>query len=202
MATRPAMDRRDANRDARVVLSRTGTRRTRCTCCTCCTRRPTPAGRLYVTNENSGDLSVIDTATRQVVATIPLGKRPRGIKVSPDGATLYVALSGSPIAPPGTDESKLPPPDRNADGIGVVDVKQGKLLRVIHGGSDPEQTGRQPGRPLVVRRQRRCGTDQRDRDQRRPVVATFRSAASRKALTCVPTARSSTSRRKRTTRSR
>ena len=108
-------------------------------------------GRLYVTNENSGDLTVIDTATRQVIATIPLGKRPRGIKVSPDGATLYVALSGSPMAPPGTDESKLPPPDRKADGIGVVDVKQGKLLRVIQGGSDPEQTAvSQDGRWLFV----------------------------------------------------
>ncbi len=111
----------------------------------------TPEGRLYVTNENSGDLSVIDTATRRVVATIPLGKRPRGIKASPDGSTLYVALSGSPIAPPGTDESTLPPPDRSADGIGVVDVKQGKLLRVIHGGSDPEQTAvSQDGRVLFV----------------------------------------------------
>ena len=111
----------------------------------------TPAGRLYVTNENSGDLTVIDTATRQVIATIPLGKRPRGIKLSPDGATLYVALSGSPIAPPGTDESKLPPPDRSADGIGVFDVKQGKLLRVIQAGSDPEQTAVSPdGRWLFV----------------------------------------------------
>ena len=100
----------------------------------------TPAGRLYVTNENSGDVSVVDTATRQVIATIPLGKRPRGIKVSPDGTLLYVALSGSPIAPPGTDESKLPPPDRSADGIGVVDIAQHKLLRIIQGGTDPEQT--------------------------------------------------------------
>ena len=53
----------------------------------------------------------------------------------PDGTTLYIALSGSPIAPPGTDESKLPPPDRSADGIGVFDVKRAKLLRVIH--ADP-----------------------------------------------------------------
>ena len=86
---------------------------------------PSPsAGRLYVTNEMSGDLSVIDVATRQVVRTIALGKRPRGIKPSPDGKRLCVALSGSPIAPPGTDESKLPPPDRKADGIGIVDVQQ------------------------------------------------------------------------------
>ena len=87
----------------------------------------------------SGDLTVVDTATRQVVATIPLGKRPRGVRISPDGSTLYVALSGSPIAPPGTDESKLPPPDRTADGIGVVDIGSGKLLRVIPAGTDPEQ---------------------------------------------------------------
>jgi YVTN family beta-propeller protein len=72
-----------------------------------------------VTNEASGDLSVIDAATQMTVATIPLGKRPRGLAASPDGAFLYVALSGSPAAPPGVDETKLPPPDRSADGIGV-----------------------------------------------------------------------------------
>ena len=34
---------------------------------------------VYVTNELGGDLTVIDGGTNQVVATIPLGKRPRGI---------------------------------------------------------------------------------------------------------------------------
>src|SRR5262249_24858785 len=67
---------------------------------------------VYVTNERSGDLSVIDGRTLQVMATVPLGKRPRGIHASPDGKTIYVALSGSPIAPPGVDESTLPPPDK------------------------------------------------------------------------------------------
>ena len=81
-----------------------------------------PGDRLYVTNEISGDMTVIDVRTRQVVGTIPLGKRPRGIRLSPDGSTLYVALSGSPLAPPGVDEKTLPPPDRSADGIGVFDV--------------------------------------------------------------------------------
>jgi YVTN family beta-propeller protein len=96
------------------------------------------APRIYVTNEVSGDLTVIDSGTFKVVATIPLGKRPRGIHPSPDGKTLYVALSGSPIAGPDVDESTLPPPDKSADGIGVFDVKQNKLVRIIHGGSDPE----------------------------------------------------------------
>ena len=94
--------------------------------------------RVYVTNETSGDLSVVDGSTLEVIATVPLGKRPRGIHASPDQRTIYVALSGSPSAPPGVDESTLPPPDRTADGIGVFDVEQNKLLRVLPGGSDPE----------------------------------------------------------------
>jgi len=93
---------------------------------------------IYVTNERSGDLSEIDSSTLQVTATIPLGKRPRGIHASPDGQFLYIALSGSPIAGPGVDESKLPPPDRSADGIGVFDVRQNKLVRMIPSGVDPE----------------------------------------------------------------
>lgn len=95
---------------------------------------------VYVTNEVSGDLSVIDPATHTAIATLPLGKRPRGIRVSPDGAQLYIALSGSPISPPGVDESKLPPPDRAADGIGVVDAKALTLRTILRGPSDPEQT--------------------------------------------------------------
>jgi len=96
------------------------------------------APRIYVTNEVSGDLTVIDSASAKVIATIPLGKRPRGIHPSPDGKTLYVALSGSPIAGPGVDETTLPPPDKSADGIGVFDVAQNKLVKIIPGGSDPE----------------------------------------------------------------
>src|SRR5262249_48041203 len=100
---------------------------------------PQPALRLYVTNEQSGDLSIIDIDKCGVVGTLKLGTRPRGIGASPDGTNLYVALSGSPAAGPGVDEKTLPPPDRNADGIGVVDIKAGKLLTVFKSGTDPEQ---------------------------------------------------------------
>lgn len=94
--------------------------------------------RAYVSNENSNSVSVIDATTDTVIASIPVGKRPRGIRLSPDGKTLYVALSGSPQVPPGVDESTLPAPDRSADGIGVVDVASLRLVRVLPGGQDPE----------------------------------------------------------------
>jgi YVTN family beta-propeller protein len=104
-----------------------------------CRMTNTPALRVYVTNEASGDLTVIDAAAGTVLQTIKVGKRPRGIKVSPDKKFLYVALSGSPNAGPGVDPKTLPPPDRASDGIGEVDTSSNTLTRIIHAGVDPEQ---------------------------------------------------------------
>ena len=95
--------------------------------------------RVYVTNEGSGDLSVIDGGSNAVVGRWPLGKRPRGIAAAADGKRLYVAMSGSPLAGPGVDESRLPPPDKTADGIGVIELSSGRLQRLLPGVSDPEQ---------------------------------------------------------------
>ena len=64
---------------------------------------------LVVTDETGGNLVVIDPEAGNVVDRIPVGKRPRGLRQSPDGAHVLVALSGSPIAGPGVDESTLPP---------------------------------------------------------------------------------------------
>jgi YVTN family beta-propeller protein len=106
---------------------------------------------VYVTNERSGDVTVINGADLNVVATIPVGKRPRGIHVSPDGRLVYVALSGTPIeAPPQIDahgnpvfEKKRDGDDENADktadGIGVLDIAAKKLTGKLHAGSDPEE---------------------------------------------------------------
>ncbi len=56
--------------------------------------------QIYVSNEKSGDLTVIDGSDNRVLDTIPVGKRPRGIHASPDGKSVYVALSGTPVAAP------------------------------------------------------------------------------------------------------
>ena len=98
------------------------------------------AVRVCVSNKRSNDVSVIDFASNDVVvATIPVGKRPRALRVSRDGRRLYVALSGSPIAGPGVRDEDLPPADKKADGIGVVDLASGKFVGKIVRGSDPEQ---------------------------------------------------------------
>src|SRR5688572_28039766 len=95
------------------------------------------AVRVYVSNERSGDVSVIDARTNEVVQTIPVGKGPHGILLSHDGKRLYVALSGSPISPPGQESNE--PADKSADGIGVIDVASGTLNAELHRGSDPVQ---------------------------------------------------------------
>jgi YVTN family beta-propeller protein len=94
----------------------------------------------YVTNEDSQDLTIIDTRTDSAVATIPVGTRPRGVRVSPDGKSVFVALSGSPKCPPTMpdEECEKLKADKSKDGIAVVDAASRKVLRVLPGGSDPE----------------------------------------------------------------
>src|SRR5882672_4580414 len=113
-----------------------------------------PNYQIYASNEKSGDVSVINGSDNQVLATIPVGKRPRGIHASPDGKTVYVALSGTPIAAPpqldaqgnpifqkgkDDDDDDSPKADKSADAIGVVDVAKQKLTGKISAGSDPEE---------------------------------------------------------------
>ena len=100
--------------------------------------RRSGAPLVFVTNEDSDNVTIIDSGTDSVIATVPAGKRPRGVRLSPDGKTLFVAVSGSPKGGPGVDESKLPPPDRRADGIAVIDVATLKPVKTLRGGNDPE----------------------------------------------------------------
>ncbi len=113
---------------------------------------PAAAYQVYVTNEKSGDVTVIDGGDFKVAATISVGKRPRGIHLSPDGKIAYVALSGTPIeGPPQIDVNGNPifdkkktddddeNADKSADGIGVLNVRTRKLTGKLHAGSDPEE---------------------------------------------------------------
>jgi YVTN family beta-propeller protein len=95
--------------------------------------------RIFVSDEKSGDISVLNGGNFQFIKTIPVGQRPLGMQASPDGKTLYVALGGTPAEP-------SPPSDANgvesktaADGIGVVDLASDTFLHKIPAGPDPAQ---------------------------------------------------------------
>ncbi len=78
-----------------------------------------PSGHIFVTNEKDDSVSVIDGKSLEVINTIPIGERPRGIGVSPDGSELYVAVS----------EESL---------IKVINTSTLEVIREFSGGSDPE----------------------------------------------------------------
>ena len=88
--------------------------------------------RVFVTNEKSDDVTVIDAATRTVVGTIRVSKRPRGVAVSPDGRRVYVANS-------------------NSDSLSVIDAKSLAVLSTVPAGLDPEgMTFNRAGTALYV----------------------------------------------------
>src|SRR6188472_442501 len=54
---------------------------------------------VYVSNEGSASVSVIDLATGAVTATITTGSKPRGIEVALDGARVFVSeQAGNAVA--------------------------------------------------------------------------------------------------------
>jgi YVTN family beta-propeller protein len=110
------------------------------------------AGRAYVSNEDEHTVTVIDTDKNAVVTTIQVGKRPRGIQVSHDGSTLYVALSGLPKCPPSVPDEECEKLERDlkADGVAAVDTKTLKVRTVYQAGSDPEQFDISPDGRLFV----------------------------------------------------
>jgi YVTN family beta-propeller protein len=92
---------------------------------------------VYASDEWGDSVYVIDAGSDSVVDVIYAGQRPRGVRLSRDGKSLIVAVSGSPRGGPGVDESELPPPDRSKDGIAIVELAT-KEVRRLPGGNDPE----------------------------------------------------------------
>jgi YVTN family beta-propeller protein len=99
------------------------------------------AERAYVSNEDGHTVSVFDTERGEVIATIAVGKRPRGLKLTRDGSRLFVALSGLPKCPPSVPDEQCAKLERDlkADGVAVIDTAQNKVIKVLQAGSDPEQ---------------------------------------------------------------
>src|SRR5437868_3786557 len=76
----------------------------------------------YITNLNSNDVSVIDTAANAVVATIGVGVHPGGLAVNSTGSRVYVA---------------------NDDGVGtvsVIDTSSNTVVATVLIGGQPYGT--------------------------------------------------------------
>ena len=111
--------------------------------------------QVYVSNERSGDVTIIDGGDHRVLGTIGRWESGRAAFTrAPTVRPVYVALSGTPIAAPPQLDAKGNPvfqkgkddddvdsvkSDKSADAIGVVDVAQHKLTGKISAGSDPEE---------------------------------------------------------------
>ncbi|MGH8761430.1 MAG: YncE family protein, partial [Burkholderiales bacterium] len=85
----------------------------------------------YVANEESGTLSVIDTATDQVVREIPAGRKPRGMALSKDGKLIYVS-------------------DQPNNALDIIDIEKGETVGTVALGESPEGIGISPDGMWVI----------------------------------------------------
>lgn len=127
----------------------------------CLTETPAYAYSVLVSNEKDNALSVIDSETLDVVQTLPVGRRPRGITLSKDKSKLYICASDS-------------------DTVQVMDVSRtaagqisGKLLYNLPSGEDPEQFALSPDdRALYISNENNAAVTVVD-TQTRKVIAQY-----------------------------
>ncbi len=81
--------------------------------------QPVLAYTVYVSNEKDNTISVIDGNTLELVETISVGERPRGIVLSKDGRYLYICASDD-------------------DRIEVLDLPSRQIVYNLPSGPDPE----------------------------------------------------------------
>ncbi len=94
---------------------------------------PAAAATLFITNTKSDSISVIDTNTFEVVATIPVGRgKPNRVVFHPDGRTAWIVY------------------DKSHD-LGVIDADARKLVKRVKIGGNPYNLAFTPdGRQLLV----------------------------------------------------
>ncbi|HTG02188.1 MAG TPA: cupredoxin domain-containing protein [Nitrospirota bacterium] len=87
--------------------------------------------KAYVGNFKDNTVSVIDTTTRALVATIPVAPGPHGMTISPDGARLYVSSDGASI-------------------VSVIDTATDRVVKTIDVGKSPHGVTLVPGMDLLL----------------------------------------------------
>ena len=80
---------------------------------------PASAYMVYVSNEKDNTVTVVDSTTMEVVKTINVGQRPRGITISHDGKFIYLCASDD-------------------DTIEIIDTATHEIVGSLPSGPDPE----------------------------------------------------------------
>jgi YVTN family beta-propeller protein len=134
----------------------------------------------YVSNEKDNTVTVVDTTTMQVVKTIKTGQRPRGITISHDGKFVYLCASDD-------------------DAIEIIDTATSEIVGTLPSGPDPELFVLSPdGKRLYVANEDDNLVTVIDLESKASSPKS-QSAWSLKAWASAPTARRSSTRRKRRT---
>ncbi len=116
-------------------------------------------GRAYVSNFGSDSVSVIDTASTRVVATVGVGSQPQGLAITPDGTRVYVANCGGDVFLIDTSSNRVTAkvvvggcptgvaitPDGknayvtrdNANSVAVIDTSDNKVVATVSVGPAP-----------------------------------------------------------------
>jgi YVTN family beta-propeller protein len=125
-----------------------------------------PTTKIYVTNSEGDDITVIDLASRKVTADIRVGTRPHGLCAPADGRTVFatiesedvlkiidttnnkvvkkIGLTGRPNQCASTpDGHYVGVPIRNGNSIDIVDTRKGEIAKVLpvhvpHNGYDAD----------------------------------------------------------------
>jgi YVTN family beta-propeller protein len=83
----------------------------------------TPDGKkVFVTNTDDNTVSVIDTTTNKVTATVNVGINPYGVAVTPDGKKVFVT-------------------NANSKNVTIIDTATNKVTATVNLGSDPISFG-------------------------------------------------------------
>jgi YVTN family beta-propeller protein len=95
---------------------------------------PSRTQNAYITNVGSSTVSVIDTATNTVSATIPVGGLPNAVAVTPDGSKVYIA-------------------NVNSRNVQVIDMASNTVIATRESGGEPFTVAVDPRRQQGLCRQ-------------------------------------------------
>src|SRR5437667_5762925 len=88
--------------------------------------------KAYVGNFKDNTVSVIDTATGTVIATVPVVAGPHGMSITPDGRRVFVS-------------------GENSSGVSVIDTATDRVIQTIEVGKTPHGVAMTPdGKTLLV----------------------------------------------------